>query len=274
MGILDRLNSLADKLHIGSDQYYAPTQRRAEDYPPPYDTHQQDYGQQSYEDQGYDEYYEDNGNNYQQGREDPQGYDYETGFGSGDGYSRAGARIVRSPSPRGQSKGLFEGLFDRFRRPEPEPVRRAPDNVVSLHRAGGEVDNPVRRDTRPVYGEERVEPHEETTAYFDEPAPLPASRQTLIHLVRRLDDAEQIIDHMLSGGNVIVNMEEIDDTLKRRVLDVVSGAAYALEATVQRISYGTYYVAPSGQEILTNASVRDRDRDSLEEGGYRTSRRY
>ena len=85
----------------------------------------------------------------------------------------------------------------------------------------------------------------------------------MIYLVRRLEEADKIIAHLMQGGNVIVNMEEIDDALKRRVLDILSGAAFALNYSVKRISYRNYYLTTDQESVITNMPERDR----FDEGG-------
>ena len=67
----------------------------------------------------------------------------------------------------------------------------------------------------------------------------------------------QIINYLLEGLNVILNFEEVDDAQCQRVLDMVSGAAFALRGSVERISHRNYLVAPTGVEIVRpEASAR------------------
>lgn len=115
--------------------------------------------------------------------------------------------------------------------------------------------------------------YEGRDSYYEEEAPR-AQRAprgvspTMLYVVRRLEDASEIIGHMINGGNVIVNMEDIDEVLKQRLLDMISGASFALDCSVKRISYRNYFIAPSGEEIVSNMGVRDRERET-EDGGIR-----
>lgn len=272
MGFKETLDSLANRFHIRSESYDTQDDGYDDPYgnaPPEENVPQRGYAPSShdYDDgQGYEDGYEEQG-------------DYEPSYGSGSGYVTAGVR----PASRTKKSSGMRGLLERVRdsgkpsgggRQEPAYTQPPPNNVVAMNRY--ETDDGYRAPRQgadPYYqGQGQSRSYQEQPAERSIPAPSAPMRQasTMIFLVRRLEDAEEIITHMLGGGCVIVNMEEIDETLKRRVLDVISGAAYALEASVKRISYRNYYVAPSGEEIVSNVqATRDLPPD---DGGYRSGR--
>lgn len=251
MGIKETLSSFADRLNFKSEE--------------PRDA--------QYDDQyGYDSDYQDEYVYEDQSDDDQRDGQYEFEQPSyGSGYTSAGVRPVSKS--KGASKG--RSLLDRMRG-VPEPSRattRKPDNVIPMSQSERQYvrdDGRYEEDTQAL--SPRV-PRGYDDGYYDEEEPQHPARamraQTMIYLVRRLEDAEDIITHMLRGGFVIINMEEIDDAMKRRVLDVISGAAYALASTVRKISYHNYYVAPQGEEVVTNSMVREQPYD---EGGYRSGR--
>lgn len=268
MGFRETLDSLANRLHFRSETYDAQDDQGYDPsygYVPDENVPQRGYAPSS------NDY--DDGQGYGAGDEAGE---YEPSYGSGGGYVTAGVR----PASRAKKSSGMRGLLERVRdsgkpgggRQEPAYTQPPPNNVVAMNRY--ETDDGYRAPRQgadPYYqGQDRG--YQEQPAERSIPAPTAPTRQasTMIYLVRRLEDAEEIITHMLGGGCVIVNMEEIDETLKRRVLDVVSGAAYALEASVKRISYRNYYVAPSGEEIVSNVqATRDLPPD---DGGYRSGR--
>lgn len=77
---------------------------------------------------------------------------------------------------------------------------------------------------------------------------------TIIFCVRRKDDSSEIINYLLAGLNVILNFEDVDDVQCQRVLDFVGGAAFALEGSVERISYRNYFLAPRGAAVVRSES--------------------
>lgn len=58
------------------------------------------------------------------------------------------------------------------------------------------------------------------------------------------EDARSIADNVLSKRTVVVNMETTDPDTARRVLDFVSGVAYASGGDVKLVAAKTYIVTP------------------------------
>lgn len=255
MGLLDKLNSLADRMRIHSEAY-APGEQQ-------YNEQQQEAYDQSYayaQESAYDD-------SYPVAAPDEEVY-YEQSYSSGDGtFTSAGARPVSREGTRRKGKSILGNIWDRVRSSRQtsyeedydvtsgaEPPETPPDNVIHIHGGSGRTDPGSGRqwtDTADPYDDEE---ESETAAYQSV-----REAATMIFLVRRLQDAEEIIAHMLDGGNVIINMEEIDELLKQRVLDMISGAAFSLDCTIKPISVRNYLVAPSGEKIYTNISSRDRE---------------
>lgn len=237
-GFLDAIASLADRLGVRSEGY-----SRQQAYEEPYG--QQSYGYQD-DQQGY----------YEEPGQDPYQPEYETNYDTGGGsYASAGARLKTNQSPKAKGNMLAR-LFSRQPDPYFDPQANPPDNIVPMHAYA--ADDAAYQSARPYEGPSAYQPApQKRDAYEESAAQQPRAAQTMIYLVRRLEDAEDIIGHMLDGGNVIVNMEEIDEALKQRVLDVVSGAAFALDCSVKRISHLNYFIASSAEEVLTNISMRE-----------------
>jgi cell division inhibitor SepF len=91
---------------------------------------------------------------------------------------------------------------------------------------------------------------------YASPAPASASSShpqhgTVIVYISRKDDAENLINYVLKGQSVILSCERIDDATTQRVIDILSGAAYAVAGHVEKISKGNYLFAPSSVEIYS-----------------------
>ena len=56
-------------------------------------------------------------------------------------------------------------------------------------------------------------------------------------------------DFLRSKKAVVVNMEGVDKTMARRVVDFLSGCAYALDGTVKKIAQATYLFCPYNMEV-------------------------
>ena len=50
----------------------------------------------------------------------------------------------------------------------------------------------------------------------------------------------------------MVNLESLDANLAQRVLDFISGAVYAIDGTIQKVSRGIFVLAHSNKDIVGN----------------------
>ena len=55
----------------------------------------------------------------------------------------------------------------------------------------------------------------------------PRRHSEMIVCVRRVEDSQNIINSLIEGRSVMLNLEEIDDTQRQRVIDMLGGAAFA-----------------------------------------------
>ncbi len=83
-----------------------------------------------------------------------------------------------------------------------------------------------------------------------EPTPSADHLQhTVIHYLREMSDCKDIIDDLLDDKQVILNIEDTDESIKQRAIDTIYGASYALGAKLRRASRATYIIAPSSVVI-------------------------
>lgn len=75
---------------------------------------------------------------------------------------------------------------------------------------------------------------------------------------RSFDDAQEIADHLRNRRPVIVNLERIETELARRVVDFVSGAAYALNGSVQKVGGGIFLFAPNNVDIASEGKESEK----------------
>lgn len=63
------------------------------------------------------------------------------------------------------------------------------------------------------------------------------------------DDCQQISDNLKAKRTVIINLENSDLIMARRVVDFVGGTAYALGGTLQKIGAGIIIALPNNVDI-------------------------
>lgn len=67
------------------------------------------------------------------------------------------------------------------------------------------------------------------------------------------EDTQNIIDNLKSRKPVIVNMEQIKVETAQRILDFMSGACYAVDGRVYKVSSKIFVVAPANYDIIGNS---------------------
>lgn len=63
------------------------------------------------------------------------------------------------------------------------------------------------------------------------------------------EDVKDITDTLLDNRTVILNMEGLDMAVAQRIIDFVSGACYALEGSLQKVSNFIFVVTPASVDI-------------------------
>lgn len=62
-------------------------------------------------------------------------------------------------------------------------------------------------------------------------------------------DAVKAADELRERKAIIINLENLDKTIARRVVDFLSGCSYALDGSVKKIAAGTYLFCPHNMDV-------------------------
>ncbi len=74
--------------------------------------------------------------------------------------------------------------------------------------------------------------------------------QVVLVKPERFENASEIADHLRDKRTVVLNLEQTDKTIARRLIDFLSGVAYANEGTIKKVALSTYIITPYNVEIL------------------------
>lgn len=79
-----------------------------------------------------------------------------------------------------------------------------------------------------------------------------ASNKTQLILVRpeSFNDAPTIAANMCAKKAVVLNLEGVEKSLARRIVDFLTGCNYAMEGSVKKVSQSTYVFCPHNMEVL------------------------
>ena len=81
---------------------------------------------------------------------------------------------------------------------------------------------------------------------------IAATTQLKVVLVKpeRFEMASEIADHLKEKRTVVINLESTHKDIARRLIDFLSGAAYASEGRIKKIVANTYIITPYHVEMV------------------------
>ncbi len=122
---------------------------------------------------------------------------------------------------------------------------------------------------------------EEETNYFpskkqkeEEPAPksffnrsssnaktVSVGPQIQVVLVKpsRFEDATAIADHLNEHKTVVLNLEMANRETSRRLIDFLSGTAYAQKGNIKKVAHSTFIITPNNVDVLGDLILDDLD---------------
>ena len=74
--------------------------------------------------------------------------------------------------------------------------------------------------------------------------------QVVLVKPERFDDASSIADHLNSKRTVVLNLEATNKEVARRLIDFLSGVAYANNGQIKRVSTNTFIITPYNVGIM------------------------
>jgi cell division inhibitor SepF len=122
--------------------------------------------------------------------------------------------------------------------------------------------------------ERRRERREETPSYAaataerrnaDNVVNINTTTQLQVVLVKpvEFEEASNIANHLRDKRTVVLNLEAANKEISRRMVDFLSGVAYALEGKIKKVAISTYIITPYNVDIIGDVL------DELENSGVR-----
>ena len=75
-------------------------------------------------------------------------------------------------------------------------------------------------------------------------------QEVVLFHAKTFDDAAKAADELRGKRAVILNMENVDKALTRRVVDFLSGSVYALDGRVKKVAQSTYLFCPHTMDVV------------------------
>ena len=84
--------------------------------------------------------------------------------------------------------------------------------------------------------------------------------QVILFSPKTFDEAGEVVNHILQNNSVVMTLEGLPTDLARRLLDFISGIAFALQGKITPVSAKTYFITPQNVDIVgaqTDGTVSD-----------------
>lgn len=147
------------------------------------------------------------------------------------------------------------GFFDKFT----EIIRESDDDELDdfyEEKSSYAMPSPPKREKAPrsvrVPKEERPERIHRSRAESDKVVNIHTTAQLQVVLVKpeKFDEAAAIGDNLNEKRTVVLNLESTNRDVARRLLDFLSGVAYANNGQIKRVANSTYIITPYNVDVM------------------------
>ena len=76
------------------------------------------------------------------------------------------------------------------------------------------------------------------------------SKNVVFYYPKSYAEVQRLIDFLKQGESVMLNLDNVSEDEAQRMLDFASGAVYALNGSVQRVSGNIFLLTPEGLNIM------------------------
>ncbi len=150
--------------------------------------------------------------------------------------------------------GLFDRIKDIMSIPEEDEFENEPEmeeEAPVSKRVAVEEPAPARRTESPrIFQGGRSK----NVSYA---APVKPAIQVVLVKPERFEDVPAIADHLNEGKTVVLNLEAADRENSRRIVDFISGVAYANHGNIRKVANSTFIVVPTEVDIMGELMLDD-----------------
>lgn len=171
-------------------------------------------------------------------------YEDEDDFfeGANEQFKAQPAPVAQAPVNREQA--LFESSFadDSGGYSEPAPARKAPAKAApkAVAETGGSTEGSIFGNLSA-----KKAPRKERTVNF-----AGKEAQVILFSPKSFDEAGEVVNHILQNHSVVMTLEGLPSDTARRLLDFISGIAFALQGKITPVSAKTYFITPQNVDIV------------------------
>ena len=73
----------------------------------------------------------------------------------------------------------------------------------------------------------------------------------------RFEDVRSIADHLNDNKTVVLNLETVERDVCRRIIDFLSGVAYANGGNIRKVANSTFIIVPTDVDVMGELMIED-----------------
>lgn len=117
-----------------------------------------------------------------------------------------------------------------------------------------DFEEPVKESSRSLFDDRKDDRREDRRSEdrHNKVVNIHATTQLKVMLVKpeRFENASEIADHLKEKRTVVLNLESTNKDVARRLIDFLSGVAYAGEGKIKKVAANTYIITPYSVDIM------------------------
>ena len=117
-----------------------------------------------------------------------------------------------------------------------------------------DFEEPVKESSRSLFDDRKDDRREDRRSEdrHNKVGNIHATTQLKVVLVKpeRFEDASTIADHLNNKRTVVLNLESTNKEVSRRLVDFLSGVAYANNGQIKRVANSTFIITPYNVDIM------------------------
>ena len=145
------------------------------------------------------------------------------------------------------------GIFDEFKRlAHPYEDEEEDEEFEDFDLSPRPVERRERDRTERASRTDSSVPGTEEERRSNKVVNIRAATQLQVVLVKpeRFEDASTIADHLNNKRTVVLNLESTNKEVSRRLVDFLSGVAYANNGQIKRVANSTFIITPYNVDIM------------------------
>ena len=117
-----------------------------------------------------------------------------------------------------------------------------------------DFEEPVKESSRSLFDDRKDDRREDRRSEdrHNKVVNIHATTQLKVVLVKpeRFENASEIADHLKERRTVVLNLESTNKEVSRRLVDFLSGVAYANNGQIKRVANSTFIITPYNVDIM------------------------